>query len=97
MSEQKQKKKAVHLIVHGHVQGVGFRYFTRQNANRLGLKGWVQNQYDGTVEVWAEGYEAGLRKLIQRVREGPSHARVDRVEVEWKEPKGEYNSFGTRY
>jgi acylphosphatase len=83
--------------VHGRVQGVFFRDFTRREASALGLKGCVRNVPDGTVEVIAEGRRDKVETLLQQMRIGPSSARVDRVEVEWEEPTGEFERFEVRY
>jgi acylphosphatase len=64
----------------GRVQGVGFRYFVIRRANALGLAGWTRNLWDGSVEVQARGAAAALSALEEALREGPSHARVDRLE-----------------
>ncbi len=88
---------AVHLIVHGYVQGVGFRYFTQRQALQLGLTGWVRNRRDGTVEVWAEGPRHALDALIRAVRRGPSMSRVRAVNVTWQSPTGEHQTFRIRY
>jgi acylphosphatase len=84
-------------IVHGRVQGVFFRDFTRREANALGLKGYVRNVPDGSVEVVAEGPGEMVERLLRQVNVGPSSARVDRVEVEWEEPRGEFRRFEVRY
>ena len=97
MNEETAPKKALHVTLYGNVQGVGFRYFTKQNANRLGIVGWVKNQMDGTVEIWAEGREYKLQKFLDTVREGPSHAHVRNADVKWKEPQEEFSSFRVRY
>ncbi|MGC9400573.1 MAG: acylphosphatase [Anaerolineae bacterium] len=94
---EKTEQRAVHLIVHGRVQGVGFRYFTQRNAHRLGIVGWVKNRYDGTVEIQAEGTQAALQELIRQVQQGPSHAHVTNVEVAWQAPTGQYSHFGVTY
>ncbi|GGE94273.1 acylphosphatase [Mycetocola zhadangensis] len=65
-----------HVIVHGTVQGVGFRYWTRAEAQRLGVTGWVRNRLDGTVEAEVEGTEADVSALIEWLRRGPSYATV---------------------
>ncbi len=88
---------AAHLVVHGRVQGVGFRHMTRVTAARLDVRGWVRNRDDGTVEVWAEGEKEQLQRLIKAVRSGPPHADVERVEVEWREPQGKARRFRVRY
>jgi acylphosphatase len=85
--------KQAHLRVHGHVHGVWFRESTRQEAERLGLAGWVRNQPDGTVEIVAEGEDPVLEQLIAWAHHGPRTARVDRVDVTWRTPSGEFHDF----
>ena len=70
------------LLVHGRVQGVFFRGWTVEAARGLGLGGWVRNRRDGTVEILVAGDEGAVLRMIERCREGPSAARVERVEVE---------------
>ena len=94
---EEANQEAVHLIVHGNVQGVGFRYFTQRNASRLGIVGWVKNRYDGTVEIRAEGSKAALQQLVSRVQEGPSHAHVTKVDTSWQTPTGKFSQFGVTY
>ena len=67
-------------LVHGSVQGVGFRWFVLREAQRLGLRGFCSNLPDGTVEVVAEGEDAALAQLERALGRGPSAARVQRVE-----------------
>ena len=83
--------------VAGRVQGVYFRAFTRNQARRLGLSGWVRNQYDGSVSLVAEGPREVLERLLVAVRRGPSGARVDQVSADWSEATGEYDGFGIRF
>jgi acylphosphatase len=66
--------------VRGQVQGVGFRYFVEQSANALGLKGWVRNVDDGSVEVYAVGSAAKLSELAGLLWKGPRWAEVRGVE-----------------
>jgi len=68
-------------LVHGRVQGVGFRWFVLTRARRLGLAGWVRNLAGGSVEVEAGGSPGQLDELEAALREGPPHARVDRLEI----------------
>jgi acylphosphatase len=70
----------VNYIVRGRVQGVGFRWFVEREANALGLKGWVRNREDGTVEVLAMGEEGQLGDLRRKLQQGPRGSRVDEVE-----------------
>jgi acylphosphatase len=69
------------IRVHGIVQGVGFRDALRREARRLGLRGWVRNRSEGTVEALAVGDDAALGALERWARRGPPAARVDRVEA----------------
>ncbi len=69
------------VFVSGRVQGVWFRESCREQAVALGLGGWVRNRSDGRVEVVIEGPEAAVERLVAWCHEGPSHARVDGVEV----------------
>ncbi|HUP01649.1 MAG TPA: acylphosphatase [Gemmatimonadota bacterium] len=70
------------IIVHGRVQGVGFRWFVLRNASDLGVNGTIRNREDGAVEAVFQSDRAGaLEELIGRVRAGPRGARVRQVEV----------------
>ncbi len=86
-------KKRVHLWVSGLVQGVNFRYYTRQQASHLGLHGWVRNLSDGRVEVLAEGEEESLNALLEWCRHGPPAAEVSGVEVRWEPYQGDLGPF----
>ena len=68
--------------IYGHVQGVGFRYFTRQYALKIGVTGFVRNLADGSVEVIAVGSESQIEALDAWLQEGPRTAIVDDVFVE---------------
>ncbi len=81
------------FIVHGHVQGVGFRYFTLEAARALGVRGFVRNLPDGSVEALAEGEMAALDKLHGMLLEGPPGSRVTRVVVETASPAGAHDDF----
>jgi acylphosphatase len=69
-------------VVHGRVQGVGFRWFAERNARSLGVSGWVRNRSDGTVETVAEGDEKAVGEYLARLSRGPAGSRVDQVVVE---------------
>jgi acylphosphatase len=75
--------------VRGRVQGVGFRYFARQEAEALGLAGFARNLPDGSVEVVAEGPDQALQAYEARLREGPGFARVDSVDRVSLAPRGD--------
>jgi acylphosphatase len=81
------------LHISGFVQGVGFRFFVREEALRLGLKGWVRNMPDGRVEAVAEGPQAALDELIHSCRRGPRGSEVDDVRVAHGEAIGEHAGF----
>jgi acylphosphatase len=83
-------------MVHGRVQGVGFRYFARRTAAALGLRGYVRNRPGGAVEVVAEGPRPTLEELLRRLERGPSGARVEQVEVAWAAAEGAFSGFHIR-
>jgi acylphosphatase len=77
--EQISSKRVV-LRVSGKVQGVGFRWFVLSEAERLGLRGWVRNAADGSVELEASGAETAIDELRRRLEKGPPAARVHRID-----------------
>jgi acylphosphatase len=85
--------QAKRIIVHGRVQGVGFRYFVRHAGSRLGLTGNVCNCPDSTVEIIVEGKSGTIEEFIKEVEKGPALARVDRVAVADIQVQGNYGSF----
>jgi acylphosphatase len=82
-------------VVHGVVQGVGFRWFAERTARALGLHGWVRNRADGTVETLAEGDEQAVGEYLARLRRGPLGSRVDDVVVEEASAEG-FSAFEVR-
>ena len=70
-----------HLVVHGRVQGVWYRGWTVDQAQALGLDGWVRNRRDGTVEIMVSGPGEAVEELIRRCRDGPPAAQVARIEA----------------
>ncbi|MDI7274366.1 MAG: acylphosphatase [Anaerolineae bacterium] len=84
-------------VVHGFVQGVNFRYYTRQQARRLGLCGYVRNRGDGSVEVVAEGPRRAVEELWAWLQQGPPMAEVRAVDVAWQPATSEWKSFEVRY
>jgi acylphosphatase len=97
MKERTQPKARLHAIVHGHVQGVNFRYHTSRTAQSLGLTGWVANRWDGTVEAVAEGQRQSLEKFLAFLHQGPPVATVLRVDAAWEPASGEFEHFRVRY
>ncbi|GMO46300.1 MAG: acylphosphatase [Termitinemataceae bacterium] len=88
---------AFDATVFGVVQGVGFRYYTKDEASSLNISGWVRNNDDGTVEVHAEGAEQNLKMFLKWLQNGPSHARVDKVTCTWLPPSGLFKRFAVDY
>lgn len=88
--------KRLEATVHGRVQGVGFRWFVRHNAARLRLVGWVANEPSGSVRVVVEGDRTQIEEMAAELRQGPSGAVVDRVEVRDVPPTGEFSRFEIR-
>ncbi len=87
----------MHVVVIGMVQGVGFRYFTFKKARELGLKGFVKNLPDGTVEIEASGEREELEELLQAVRQGPRSAVVNDTVVSWDSGTEEDKEFRIEY
>lgn len=86
----------VHLLISGRVQGVAFRHSTKDEADRLGLVGWVRNLDDGRVEALGEGPRETLEQFVAWCHRGPRSARVTGVAVTWSDPTGEHASFAVR-
>lgn len=87
----------LHAVVTGRVQGVGFRQSAERLGQQLGLKGWVRNRPDGTVEVMAVGERDALDKLAKWLYEGPPGAYVIDVDVDWDITEQTFNGFTIRY
>jgi acylphosphatase len=88
---------SLQAIVHGRVQGVFFRAYVEELAERLNLKGYVRNRTGGAVEVIAEGEKPKLEKLVEYLKTGPPAARVMEVIATWGEYSGGFSSFRVRY
>jgi acylphosphatase len=89
-------KSRVRLKIAGRVQGVYYRASTVQQAQILGLTGWVKNCPDGSVEAVAEGIVEKIEELIAWCRKGPAGARVTEVSVEWQFAEGTFRDFSIR-
>jgi acylphosphatase len=83
-------------VIHGYVQGVGFRAYVAREARRLGLAGAVSNRADGSVAVTAEGERSALEELLQLLHRGPAEAEVQRVEARWLPADGTLTGFQIR-
>ncbi|MEW6378174.1 MAG: acylphosphatase [bacterium] len=90
-------KVRAHLFISGMVQGVFFRSSTKSEASRLGVKGWVRNLSDGSVEVVAEGEKADVERLVAWCHRGPVGAHVRKVDIQWENYSGDYSSFSIAY
>jgi len=86
-------KVRMNVIIHGRVQGVSFRYYTRDRALELGVTGWVRNLPDGSVEGLFEGHDSAVQALVEWCRCGPPAARVDSIDVREAEYSGEFANF----
>lgn len=80
--------EARRIRVTGEVQGVGFRAWTQDKARETGLKGWVRNLPDGTVEAHLEGSGTDIAAMLDRMNAGPDSGRVDHIEADAAEPEG---------
>jgi len=93
-----EKKVRAHVIIGGRVQGVFFRANTVRAAQRVGgVFGWVRNKRDGTVEAVFEGEEEKVNAVLAWCRIGDPPARVDDLQVDWEECKGEFTEFSFTY
>lgn len=99
MENQNRSNEAqeLHAIVHGRVQGVGFRYFVIEKALGMGLRGYARNTEDGSVEVLAQGPRPALENLLALLRRGPMAANVREIESNWGEPSTYLSGFHVRF
>jgi acylphosphatase len=82
--------------VHGRVQGVGFRWWTRARALELGLTGFAANKADGRVHVVARGSRAACERLVDLLQGGATPGHVDTVVYDWSEPGDPFEGFAER-
>jgi len=87
----------LHAYVNGWVQGVGYRYFVINNALALGLRGYVRNLRDGSVEVLAQGTRPNLERLLTMLQRGPSAAEVNEIRTHWGQPTEHLSGFHVRW
>ena len=93
---EQTETKRLHAVIHGRVQGVGFRAFTISSAARLNLTGWVRNRFNGTVETIAEGSQIALETFLNDLRRGPGPSNVTNIDSDWQSPTGEFFDFRPR-
>lgn len=84
-------------VVRGRVQGVGFRYSTRKLAASFGVQGWVRNQPDGSVRIWAQGSADSVAQLMTFLHRGPGGASVTSVDAHEVDPDPDLTRFEIRY
>lgn len=82
-----------HVCISGLVQGVNFRFFTKKEADRRGIKGWVKNLPDGRVEALFKGQKEHVEKMVEWCRVGPPAATVENVDVSWENAVGVVGGF----
>jgi acylphosphatase len=92
-----KKTERLHAQVYGRVQGVSFRFYTRDQATALGLTGWVSNRDDGSVEVIAEGPRPALDRLLAWLRHGPPSARVDDLHYDFLASTDTFDQFTVEF
>jgi len=74
-------KKAVRVEIFGTVQGIFFRNYIKETADKLGINGYVRNREDGSVEAWFEGNNQNVDKIIEICKEGPEHAVIKKMDI----------------
>jgi acylphosphatase len=89
-------KQRVEAVVHGRVQGVGYRAYAREEGVTLGVIGWVRNEPDGTVRLVAEADRDVLERLLDSLHVGPAAAKVDRVDESWGPAEERHSGFEIR-
>jgi acylphosphatase len=92
-----EKKVKAHALISGRVQGVFFRMETKRVAESCGVSGWVRNRRDGTVEAVFEGDKESVEAVLKWCNDGPPHAVVSAVDVEWQDYSGEFDRFEITY
>lgn len=85
--------KTAHVIISGFVQGVGYRQFVAKNADKLGLRGFVQNIEGGKVEALFQGDRKDIEKMIDECRKGPFLSEIKNVDIEWVDEMDEFPAF----
>lgn len=97
MNQSARNREELHAVVHGQVQGVGFRYFVVEHALTLGLRGYARNRSEGIVEVLAQGPRPALESLLLLLRQGPPSATVTEVTTTWRQPTEHFSGFTVRW
>ncbi|MCL5438881.1 MAG: acylphosphatase [Patescibacteria group bacterium] len=82
-----------HVVISGFVQGIGYRQFVRKEAEKLGLKGFVQNIEGGKVEALFQGDKKNIEKIIDECKKGPYLSEIKKVDIEWVDEMDEFPGF----
>jgi acylphosphatase len=90
MTSSREQLRA-RVIIHGLVQGVWFRASTKDEADRLGVTGWVRNLPDGSVEAVFEGEKKKVEEIVGWCHRGPAGAQVSKVDIIWEPSKGDFD------
>ena len=85
--------KQAHVFISGTVQGVGYRYFVRSNARKLGLTGWVRNTEDGGVEAVFQGEQPVIQQMLALCKQGPFLSEVKHIGFEEEEMDEVFTEF----
>ena len=86
-------KKSVRIIVNGTVQGVFYRQFCKENADKLNIKGFVRNLENGDVEIIAEGDINNIQLFVELCRKGPAYSQIKNAKIEERKWGGEFDGF----
>ncbi|KAF7537399.1 hypothetical protein G7054_g3735 [Neopestalotiopsis clavispora] len=86
----------IYFLVHGTVQGVSFRYYTQRKASEIGVTGWVRNTDAGKVEGEAQGSPDAIKQFLKYIDQGPTHAKVVKLDKEERDVKDGENNFEVR-
>jgi len=89
--------KGLNLKIYGQVQGVFFRANTQEEAQRLGLAGWVKNKVDGSVLIEAQGEKEKLEQLIDWCQKGSPNSQVEKIEIQWRKNTKDYKDSTIKY
>ena len=90
-------KQLRHIHIHGKVHGVGYRFFATRVARRMGLKGYIQNMRDGSVQATVEGEDKAIDEWIEELKEGPRYAEVTKIDQETKDFTGKLPDFDVKF
>ncbi len=85
--------KRVKLKIHGKIQGVFFRYTAKQIADKLKVKGWIKNNFDGTIDAVIEGKDEAVDEMVKWCKAGPTNSIVEKVDIREEYYKGEFKEF----